>query len=72
MNTYLSDMYNNDDRVKYLIDMARSVEGMPGMHPPRGRGCYIQGTHRGIRALYRQDSGITTQYPMGNLEELGL
>ena len=73
VNTYLSDMYNNDDRVKYLIDMARSVEGMPRHASTHAAGVVISKEPiEEYVPLYRQDSGITTQYPMGNLEELGL
>ncbi|HOO12131.1 MAG TPA: DNA polymerase III subunit alpha, partial [Bacillota bacterium] len=73
VNTYLSDMYNNDDRVKYLIDMARAVEGMPRHASTHAAGVVISKEPiEEYVPLYRQDSGITTQYPMGNLEELGL
>lgn len=73
VNTGLNDMYRQDDRVKYLIDMARAVEGLPRHASTHAAGVVISKEPIGEYVpLYRQDSGITTQYPMGNLEELGL
>ncbi|MDD2573558.1 MAG: DNA polymerase III subunit alpha [Firmicutes bacterium] len=73
VNPYLTDMYRQDGRVKYLIDMARAVEGMPRHASTHAAGVVISKEPiEEYVPLYRQDSGITTQYPMGNLEELGL
>ncbi len=73
VNSYLADMYNRDDKVKYLIDMARAVEGMPRHASTHAAGVVISKEPiEEYVPLYRQDSGITTQYAMGNLEELGL
>jgi DNA polymerase-3 subunit alpha len=72
-NPYLNDMYRQDDRVRYLIDIARSVEGLPRHASTHAAGVVIsKESISEYVPLYRQDSGITTQYPMGNLEELGL
>jgi len=73
INPYLGDMYRQDDRVKYLIDMARAVEGLPRHASTHAAGVVISKEPISEYVpLYRQESGITTQYPMGNLEELGL
>lgn len=73
INPTLRELYEQDDRVRYLIDMARLVEGMPRHASTHAAGVVI--SREPIEEyvpLYRQESGITTQYAMGNLEELGL
>ncbi len=73
VNSYLADMYNRDGGVKYLIDMAKAVEGMPRHASTHAAGVVISKEPiEEYVPLYRQDSGITTQYAMDNLEELGL
>lgn len=73
VNPYLADMYRQDGRVKYLIDMARAVEGMPRHASTHAAGVVISKEPiEEYVPLYRLESGITTQYAMGNLEELGL
>lgn len=73
INTVLKDMYQKDERVRYLLDMARAVEGMPRHASTHAAGVVISKDPIEEHVpLYRQDGGITTQYPMGILEDLGL
>ncbi|MBA1334212.1 MAG: DNA polymerase III alpha subunit [Firmicutes bacterium] len=69
----LREAYSQDEEVKHLIDMARLVEGMPRHASTHAAGVVISKEPiEEYVPLYRQESGITTQYAMGNLEELGL
>ncbi len=73
INPALKEMYQQDDRVSYLLDIARAVEGMPRHASTHAAGVVISKEPiEEYVPLYRQDSGITTQFPMGTLEELGL
>ena len=74
MNPQLREIYETDDGIKYLIDMAKRLEGLPrhtGMHAagvlisPRPVDDYVPLNLGG-------DGAITTQYTMTTLEELGL
>ncbi len=62
-----------DPRAKRLVDMARSLEGMPRHASTHAAGVLI--THKPVTEyvpLQKNDDVITTQYPMGTLERLGL
>lgn len=73
INPVLRGMYEQDNKVSYLLDIARAVEGMPRHASTHAAGVVISKEPiEEYVPLYRQDSGITTQYPMGTLEELGL
>ena len=70
----LRDAYNQDDEVKYLIDMAKRLEGLP-----RHTSMHAAGVVIGQRAMDEfvplsraSDGTITTQFTMTTLEELGL
>ncbi|MDO4268362.1 MAG: DNA polymerase III subunit alpha [Eubacteriales bacterium] len=70
----LREAYQNDDEVKYLIDMARRLEGLP-----RHTSMHAAGVVIGQRAMDEfvplsraADGTITTQFTMTTLEELGL
>jgi DNA polymerase-3 subunit alpha len=69
----LREMYDNDERIRNLIDTARALEGMPRHASTHAAGVVITG-----RPVYeyvplaKNDESIVTQYPMGTLEELGL
>ena len=70
----LREAYQNDDEVRYLIDMARRLEGLP-----RHTSMHAAGVVIGQRAMDEfvplsraSDGTITTQFTMTTLEELGL
>ena len=74
MNPQLREIYETDESIKYLIDMAKRLEGLPrhtGMHAagvlisPRPVEEYVPLNLGG-------DGAFTTQYTMTTLEELGL
>ncbi|MCD5405790.1 MAG: DNA polymerase III subunit alpha [Desulfotomaculum sp.] len=70
----LSGFYNADERVKKLIDIASSLEGMPRHASIHAAGLVISQeplTHH--LPLYRtSDGAVTTQFDMNAVEELGL
>ena len=69
----LKEMYDGDERVKKLIDTARSLEGMPRNTSTHAAGVVI--TARPVAdyvPLSRNDDTIVTQYTMTTIEELGL
>ena len=70
----LRQAYQEDEEVKYLIDMAKRLEGLP-----RHTSMHAAGVVIGQRAMDEfvplsraQDGTITTQFTMTTLEELGL
>ena len=69
----LKAMYDEDPRVKKLIDTARSLEGMPRNTSTHAAGVVI--TAQPVAdyvPLSRNDDTIVTQYTMTTIEELGL
>ena len=69
----LKSMYDEDERVKKLIDTAQSLEGMPRNTSTHAAGVVI--TARPVCdyvPLSRNDDTIVTQYTMTTIEELGL
>ncbi|MCI5564576.1 MAG: DNA polymerase III subunit alpha [Clostridiales bacterium] len=69
----LKEMYDNDARVKRLVDTALTLEGMPRHASTHAAGVLI--TRDAVTdyvPLQRNDEVITTQYPMGIIEKLGL
>lgn len=73
MNPELKSAYNNDKRVKELLDTARALEGMPRHASTHAAGVVIskKSIHEYV-PLYLADKGISTQFTMGTIEELGL
>ncbi len=74
MNPELRALYENDETVTRLIDMAKRLEGLPrhtGMH---AAGVVIsqQSVDEYVPLSRAADGSITTQYTMTTLEELGL
>ena len=69
----LKEMYDGDDRVRTLIDTARSLEGMPRNSSTHAAGVVItaQPVYNYV-PLSRNDDTIVTQYTMTTIEELGL
>ena len=69
----LKEMYDTDERVKLLIDTARSLEGMPRNTSTHAAGVVITADPvRSYVPLSRNDDTIVTQYTMTTIEELGL
>ena len=69
----LKEMYDGDQRVRQLIDTARSLEGMPRNASTHAAGVVI--TAQPVCSyvpLSRNDDTIVTQYTMTTIEELGL
>ena len=69
----LRQMYDEQPRVKELIDTAMTLEGMPRHASTHAAGVLITGKPvMEYVPLQRNDEVITTQYPMGTIERLGL
>ncbi|MBR6220110.1 MAG: DNA polymerase III subunit alpha [Clostridia bacterium] len=73
MNPELRGSYEGDGNIRRLIDMARKLEGMPRNASTHAAGVLI--TARPVVdycPLQTNDDVITTQFPMGTVEALGL
>ena len=73
-NPDLKKLYNEDEQVKYLIDMSKRLEGLP-----RHASMHAAGVVIGSRSIDEfvplsraADGTITTQFTMTTIEELGL
>ncbi len=69
----LRELYEGDERVRQLIDTARSIEGMPRHASTHAAGVVI--TRLPVDdyvPLAKNDESVVTQYTMTTLEELGL
>jgi len=69
----LSELYDNDEQVRKLIDTAKSLEGMPRNSSTHAAGVVI--TKRPVYEyvpLAKNDDTVVCQYVMTTLEELGL
>ncbi|MDR2771828.1 MAG: DNA polymerase III subunit alpha [Clostridiales Family XIII bacterium] len=72
-NPDLQRAYSGDERVRRLIDTAKTLEGMPRDASTHAAGVVI--SKKSIDEyvpLYNSDKGISTQFPMGTIEKLGL
>ena len=69
----LKEMYENDERVKLLIDTAKSLEGMPRNTSTHAAGVVITAdpVYTYVPLSTNEDT-IVTQYTMTTIEELGL
>lgn len=69
----LKEMYDQDERVKRLIDVAMSLEGMPRNTSTHAAGVVITADPVcSYVPLSRNDDTVVTQYTMTTIEELGL
>ena len=69
----LKEMYDGDQRVRLLIDTARSLEGMPRNSSTHAAGVVITADPVYTYVpLSRNDDTVVTQYTMTTIEELGL
>lgn len=67
-------LYQGDDQVKHLIDMAKRLEGLPRHTSMHAAGVVISNAPADdyVPLSRGADDAITTQYTMTTLEELGL
>ncbi len=73
LSPQLKTMYETDPSVTRLIDTALTLEGMPRHASTHAAGVLITGRPVvEFVPLQRNDEVITTQYPMGTIEQLGL
>ncbi len=73
VNNELRDLYKSDNQIKKLIDTAKALEGLPRHASTHAAGVVI--SKEAIShyvPLQKNDDIITTQFPMTELEDLGL
>ena len=69
----LNNLYEDDEQVKYLLDMSRRLEGLPRHSSTHAAGVVVcdRPVHDYV-PLNLNDDTIATQFPMTTLERLGL
>ena len=74
MNPELRKTYESDEKVKYLIDMSKRLEGLPRHSSMHAAGVVIsqKSVDEYVPLSRASDGSITTQFTMTTLEELGL
>ena len=74
MNPELKSTYEQDERVRKLIDMARRLEGLPRHSSVHAAGVVIcsEPAEDLVPLSRAQDGSVTTQFTMTTIEELGL
>lgn len=73
MNPELKASYDSDAKVKKVLDMARAVEGMPRHASTHAAGVVIAKERIDEYVpLYLAEKGVSTQFTMTTIEELGL
>jgi len=73
LNPELKGEYENNERIRHLIDIARSLEGLPRHSSTHAAGVVISSAPLvEYVPLTKNEDTITTQFPMTILEELGL
>ncbi|MDF2882836.1 MAG: polymerase subunit alpha [Clostridiaceae bacterium] len=73
INPELKKAYEEEERTKDLIDVARSLEGLPRHTSTHAAGVVIASQPLvNYVPLQRNEDNIVTQFTMGTLEELGL
>lgn len=73
INKKLKELYEEDSRIKELIDLARAVEGLPRHTSTHAAGVVISKLPiTEYVPLARNNDSIITQFTMTELEELGL
>ncbi|MEG1715524.1 MAG: DNA polymerase III subunit alpha [Lachnospiraceae bacterium] len=73
-NTELRTIYEDNQEVRYLIDMAKRLEGLPRHTSMHAAGVVIsqKSVDEYVPLSRASDGSITTQFTMNTLEELGL
>ena len=74
MNQELRTLYETDEKIRQLIDMARRLEGLPRHTSMHAAGVVIcrEAVNEYVPLSRAQDGSLTTQFTMTALEELGL
>ncbi|MDF2503654.1 DNA polymerase III subunit alpha [Clostridium sp.] len=73
INQELKQIYDEDERVKTLIDVSRDLEGLPRHTSTHAAGVVIASQPLvNYVPLLRNEEAIVSQFTMGTLEELGL
>ncbi len=74
MNKELRDLYENNEQVRELIDMAKRLEGLPRHSSMHAAGVVIcqKSVDEYVPLSLGSDGSVTTQFIMTTLEELGL
>lgn len=72
-NKELNDLYKTDERIKRLIDISKKLEGLPRHTSIHAAGVIISPYDlTDMVPMQKSDNVMVTQFPMANLEELGL
>lgn len=74
VNQELARLYDEDQKIKKLIDTAKALEGLTRHASVHAAGVVITGEPvvEYVPIQKNEDGGVTTQFTMGLLEELGL
>lgn len=73
LNPELKEMYENSDTVKNVLDTSKALEGMPRHASTHAAGVVISKKNIDEYVpLYVADKGVSTQFTMTTIEELGL
>ncbi|MDP4091456.1 MAG: DNA polymerase III subunit alpha, partial [Bacillota bacterium] len=73
LNPELKSVYDEDERVRQLIDISKALEGLPRHSSTHAAGVVISSQPLvNFVPLQKNEDMIVTQFPMGTLEELGL
>ena len=73
MNAELRSLYEADESVRHLIDMAKRLEGLPRHSSTHAAGVVVcDAPVDDYVPLSTNDGVVTTQFPMTTVEELGL
>lgn len=73
VNSELKQLYDEDERCQYLIDIAKRLEGLPRHTSTHAAGVVIASEPLvNFVPLQKNEDSIVTQFTMGSLEELGL
>ncbi len=73
LNPELKQAYDSDPQVKYLIDISKAIEGMPRHASTHAAGVVIsRDPLDDYVPLYMSDKGVSAQFNMTTIEELGL
>ena len=74
VSSELRKLYESDEKVQYLIDMSKRLEGLPRNTSMHAAGVVIcpEAADEYVPLSRGSDGSITTQFTMNTLEELGL
>lgn len=73
LNPELRRAYEDNENIKYLLDMAKAIEGMPRHASTHAAGVVIsKNPLEDYVPLYVSDKGVSVQFNMTDVEELGL